>query len=228
MLMSKMTLLYILFSALLSCQHAQKEKEKSDAAVNISNERRPSVNPVQQQPRSTPLSDSAAVRPDTTINRKLVLEDYTSAEIFYSKIQTTDLVENLRSSPVMIFSNAGNNQYLLAYQYEGNTRNTFSSFEIGYVKYLEPNVHRKMSHLDEKSFETESGLSLGLSVEDVIKVKGNSFKKDATSNGMRLTYRIEDASASPFLKRYNMPGYFIEVVFKENKAVKILFGFDYP
>jgi hypothetical protein len=215
----------ILFSALLSCKPAQKEKPGS--IVNLAKKQQPLVDTVQQLSPAAPFSWGAIVQPDTTINRKLFLEDYTSAERFYAKIETAEFIERIRSSAVMVFSNAATNQYLLAYQYEGDTKNAFSCFEIGYMKNLEPAGRGKMNRVNEKSFQTESGLALGLSLEAVVKAKGKGFKKTGTGNSITLTYRIEDA-ASPFLQRYSMPGYFMEFVLKENKVVKILFGFDYP
>jgi hypothetical protein len=218
----------MLFSALQSCLPAQREKTKPEDTVSVSAVKQQSIKAIQLQPDSLRLKDTAMVRPDTTINRRLFLEDYTSEELFYPKLQTDDVVEKLRGSPVVVFSNLANDQYMLAYQYEGNTKNAFSSFEIGYMKDLEPLVQKKANRLSEKDFKTESGLSLGLSLEDVVKTKGDNFKISDTGDRTTLSYRIEDVPSSPFLKRYSMPGYFIEVVFKQNKVVKILFGFDYP
>ena len=69
---------------------------------------------------------------------------------------------------------------------------------------------------------------LGISLANIIKIKGNGFKKESVNGETILKYRIEDFATSAFLKQYNMPGYFIELVLKEDKVVKIVFGFDYP
>ena len=178
--------------------------------------------------KKTRAEYTESIQPDTTINQKLLLENPLSLKNFYAKIETVDLVEKIRSSPVAVFSNTGNDEYLLAYQYEGNTQSSFSCFEIGYIKDLKGTDESKINHSGEKYFRTESNLQLGLSLADIVKIKGNGFKKESMNGETILNYRIEDFATSAFLKQYNMPGYFIELVLKEDKVVKIVFGFDYP
>lgn len=72
------------------------------------------------------------VSPDTTINKLLFLENSESLKRFYSKDKMISEIEKLRESPVTIFSNSDESQYLLGYHYEGNPKNQFSCFEIGY------------------------------------------------------------------------------------------------
>ncbi len=79
-----------------------------------------------------------------------------------------------------------------------------------------------------ENFITESNLKLGMKKSDIIKIKGNEYssnKKDVTEI---ITYRIENYNSSSFLKKYNMPSYFMEFTLKDNIVVKIRFGFDYP
>ncbi len=58
----------------------------------------------------------------------------------------------------------------------------------------------------------------------LIRIKGKSYKK----NENKIIYRITDYSNSNFLKNYNVPAYFLECTLKDNKIVKIKYGFDYP
>ena len=168
------------------------------------------------------------VLPDSTVNKLLILENNESLQKFYKDYKTISTIERLRESPVVIFSNKDKSQYLLAYQYEGSTKNNFSCFEIGYFE-NEKKLNQNSSYaVEDKIFETESKLSLGISLKKLIEIKGNTYKTKIDKDESIVTYRIDNYEKSSFLKKYNMPGYFIEFRLKDNKVTKILFGFDYP
>jgi hypothetical protein len=164
---------------------------------------------------------------DTTINKKLFLENYQSIETYFGS-NDLKLVEQLRSSPVAVFSNKGKNEYLLAYQYEGGTKNAFSCFEFGKLSELQNVTNTSIMQIDIESFNTESSLQLGQSIEDVKRIKGNAFTETIEANEKTIMYKIEDTK-SDFLKRYNMPSYFLKLTFDSTEKIKrIIFGFDYP
>jgi hypothetical protein len=223
-------MIYILFAALIGCQFSQEKntQQPSEKINYVMDTNRLQADSFIPESIDTIIKESAKVEPDTTINKKLFLENYLSSEKFYTKIDIVDLVEKIRSSPVVVFSNTSKDEYLLTYQYEGNSKNSFSSFEIGYMKNLESVNAKKIYQSNESSFKTESGLKLGLSLAEIVKIKGKGFKRKDTGDETILSYRIEDYNRSIFLKRYNMPGYFIELVLKKDKVIKILFGFEYP
>ncbi|CAN5193060.1 hypothetical protein BH09BAC2_BH09BAC2_18830 [soil metagenome] len=229
-LMNKLIMMIYILFALIGCQSSQEKKTQLPSGnINyVSDTNRVQIDSSIPKPIDTIIKKSERFEPDTTVNKKLFLENYLSSEKFYAKINVVDLVEKIRSSPVVIFSNTNNDEYLLAYQYEGNSKNSFSSFEIGYVKSLEGVDAKKIYQSNESSFKTESGLKLGLSFAEIVNIKGKGFKKKDAGNETILSYRIEDYDKSTFLRRYNMPGYFIELVLKEDKVIKVLFGFDYP
>lgn len=157
--------------------------------------------------------------PDSSINEKFLLNNERSLQEFYPNINTLKLVEFVRENPIIAFCNTSKSEYFFAYQYEGNTQNEFSCFEIGYYNekiksYVQSNY---------KEFATESGLRLGLSLEEVERIKG----KDYTKQGNKIIYKISDPN-SAFLRNYNMPEYFLEFDLQQNKVVKIKFGFSYP
>lgn len=164
---------------------------------------------------------------DTTINSKLLLNNYQSIETYFGS-NDLKLVEQLRSSPVVVFSNKGKNEYLLSYQYEGGTKNAFSCFEIGKLSELQNVTNTSIIKIDIENFNTESSLQLGQSIEDVKRIKGNAFTETIEANEKTITYKIEDTK-SDFLKKYNMPSYFLKLTFDSTEKVKrIIFGFDYP
>lgn len=172
--------------------------------------------------------DINQIVPDTTINNKLFMKNYESTSKFYPKDLNLSIIDNgTRESPFVVFSDKSKTQYLLAYQYEGGTKNSFDSFEIGYFVDDQRLSKVLASNIDE-NFKTESNLTLGISLEELVKIKGDGYTTKKEKNVSILTYRIDNYNESLFLKRYDMPGYFMEFTLKNNKVTKILFGFDYP
>lgn len=225
MSMSRYMIICLVFFLLTGC--SSSTQEKSIAKENISTDKKAALvdSLIETKPPETILKESNNnVFPDTTINKKLYLEDYNTASDFYTGIENIELIDKIRSSPIALFVNKKGREYLMAYQYEGSTQNSFSCFEIGYIGGLDLAGNKT----EEEKFKTESGLELGLLLKDVVAKKGNDYTKKIKGDETILTYRINNIRTSSFLKRYNMPGYFIEITLKADKVFKILFGFDYP
>lgn len=166
--------------------------------------------------------------PDTTINNKLLLSNYASLPEFYPKYKSIEAIERIRESPVIIFSDKFNIEYLIVYQYEGSTENSFDCFEIGYLKNEKALSKVNIYNTLEDSFKTETNLGLGVTFEEITSIKGSNYKKTEKEDLIIISYRNTNFETSTFLQRYNMPGYFMEFTLKENKVIKIKFGFDYP
>ena len=158
--------------------------------------------------------------PDSTVNSRLFLNNRESARQFYSKISSEKLIERFKESPVLVFSSKSN-EYLIVYQYEGAGNHEFSCFEIGDMKDLKDVA---IIESDYNKFETESNLRLGLSFDQLKSIKGEVYKRE----GDKVIYVEDDYSNSNFLKRYNMPAYFLECTLKNDTIHKIKFGFEYP
>lgn len=212
-------------------------KDKNDSHSNVVKHVKPNINTiVVSKPDSTYSvnkkikveGELKEVSPDSTINKLLFLENSESLKRFFSKDKTISTIEKLRESPIAIFSNSDKSQYLLAYHYEGNPKDQFSCFEIGYFEDDKKLIQNSNYNVDYKTFETESKLGLGISLEKLIEIKGNVYVTKKDKDQLIVTYRINNYDKSLFLKRYNMPGYFMEFTLKDNTVTKILFGFDYP
>lgn len=168
------------------------------------------------------------VLPDTTINNKLALANYETLPLFYSEYKNIKTIDRIRESPVVIFSNKSNTEYLITYQYEGSTQNSFDCFEVGYFDDDKDLIKTYRLNTEELSFKSESNISLGMTLEQLQSIKGSNYDKIEKGNLNILTYRNTNFETSSFLKRYNMPSYFMEFTLKENKIQKMKFGFDYP
>ena len=158
--------------------------------------------------------------PDSTVNNILVLGRSESAESFYPYISYEQYITHLRESPVIGFSNKDNSEYLLLYQYEGGVRNSFGCFEIGYTNDLQ----KKVTDIDYDKFRTESGLMLGITINELKSIKGSSYTQD----GDKVVYQLTDYSNSSFLRRHNMPSFFIECTLRDDRIIRIKYGFNYP
>lgn len=164
--------------------------------------------------------------PDTTVNSKIMLSNDESLKEFYSKeVRTFD---RIRESPVVVFTNKKNSEYLIAYQYEGGIKNSFDCFEFGYLKDDESLVEISKFETPEIKFTTESKISLGLNLQEIVNIKGLNYKTEINKNLTTVIYRDSDYDNSLFLKKYNMPGYFMEFTLKDDKLIKVKYGFDYP
>jgi|GEM_PF-864264 len=158
---------------------------------------------------------------DSTINNALKLENVSSLRSIKEDVNKLISVEDLRESPVVVFLNADRSEYLLAYHYEGDTKNAFACFEFGYTSALK--LPKQFSVLNIDHFCTESGLRLGMDKSRVVKIKGQPSKvsKDGT-----FSYHLD--AKSTFVRSYKMPEYFMECSTKALKINRIKFGFDYP
>ncbi|MGS2764688.1 hypothetical protein [Sinomicrobium sp. M5D2P9] len=226
--MSKKMIVPVLLALLLGCQPNTKKKDTFSESVISDTLKKDSISSSHWE-KDKIVSDKKYVEivPDTTINQKLFLENENSLSDFYHSPRSLALIERIRESPVIIFGNKNNSEYLLAYQYEGNTENAFSCFEIGYFN-DQITLREKTNPTESSDFKTESGIGLGISMEDVIQIKGENYKVEESEGYRIMTYRMDDYGNSSFLKRYNMPGYFIRIALKDDIVRRITFGFDYP
>jgi hypothetical protein len=175
-----------------------------------------------------PKNEVNNIVPDTTINNKMFLSNEKSLCRLYADCKSVVTIDKIRESPVVLFTNQSKTEYLIAYQYEGGIKNAFDCFEIGYLKneqsFYKVNIYKTL----EENFVTETNIGLGTSLEKLKSIKGTNYEKTEKENLIILTYRNADFETSSFLKRYNMPSYFMEFTLKENRIEKIKFGFDYP
>lgn len=174
------------------------------------------------------IKEVSKIIPDTTINGKLFLSNDKSLCKFYIHCKSIATIDKIRESPVVVFTNKSKTEYLIAHQYEGSIKNAFDCFEITYVKNEQELSNTNNYNVLENNFRTETDIKLGITFEELKSIKGANYEKEEKENLTILTYKNTDYETSPFLKRYNMPSYFMEFTLKDNKTEKIKFGFNYP
>lgn len=167
--------------------------------------------------------------PDTTINSLYLLRDAKSSEVFYPNINAIEMIDRdfvfiKEFSPFIIFSNSDKTKYLFAFQHEGDINYSFSEFEIGYITGgIEKEENSRYFITEYDDFKTESNIHLGMTLDDLESIKGKNY----TRKGDIITYLVNDINCE-FLRRYNMPEYFLRCEFMDNRVCNIKFGFTYP
>lgn len=161
---------------------------------------------------------------DTTINSQLILRDNKSIEKSIGDVmQKLDTIKDL---PDVYFVNTLGTESLRLIFYPGDTKNTISSFEVLSVDYTDK--VQKLWPTSFASFTTESGIKLGMTKEEIVKIKGRDFKVTNSGAEVVLEYVTDEKEDTGFLKRYNMPSYFAKYIFQYNRLIRFAFGFDYP
>ncbi len=203
-MVNKFCTIFVLFILTINCQ----QKESHETIVNKE-------------------ASQKEFSPEISINKILKLEDYLSFERFYPQYNTLKVEYRMRETPAILFSNNSEKEYLITYQYEGDTKNNFSLFEIGYLKDDTKLKNYVVNKTKYDNFKTESGLKLGMTLEEITNLKGSDFKVEKKSNEQIIRYTIDNPD-DPKIKQYEMPPYFLEFYLKDKKVYKIIFGFEYP
>lgn len=159
--------------------------------------------------------------PDISVNGLELGNSETLKKNQIPEINDVIIEEPQESLPFMSFISRNGNEKLTAYCFYGSGDDEFYQFKIEY-KLDHPSSQEMKS--DFIKFSTESGIKLGISREDLLKIKGNNF----VIEGDVIMYKLDDFNNSSFLQKYNLPIYFSKYTFKNNKLIEIYFGFEYP
>lgn len=76
-------------------------------------------------------------------------------------------------------------------------------------------------------FMSGKGVHLGMSRNEVVRILGNGYVKHPHPDEQVISYRIDNKD-SPVLQRHNVPAYYGQYHFKENRLVKFVMGFELP
>jgi hypothetical protein len=165
--------------------------------------------------------------PDTSINNKISLENPTSIKkLFGNQLPVVNDINLAAKGFKVCVLNKSENEYLKMNSFPGGVINAVDHFEIGYVIFLSNDINKKKS--DFLSFATENGIRLGISKEEIIRIKGNKYSVIKDKEAYTFRYVLDNFEKSSFLKRYNMPVYYEEFRLEKDKLVKFNFGFEYP
>jgi len=119
-----------------------------------------------------------------------------------------------------LFVNEKEGMYLKAYQYEGDINYSISLFEVGILGKNEIDNFKSLNKtvLNNIDLYTSNKLKIGLNRIEVEELLNMEFKE--LDN--KLIYKLDEN-----ILKYNMPSYYLEIEFKDDKIKRFRFGFEY-
>lgn len=192
-------ILITVFTACVSCGHTNQPKEQVNIAVH----------------KQDTCKDNFI--PDIKVN-DIELSNNNTGLSNYKNIDKL-IVEDNQGIPHASFLNKGKTEKLSVYFFYGSGHDEFYQFKVE-----EYNEKKNYNQLEYNDFITESGINLGIGKAELLKIKGNNY----TENDGIVKYVLSDYNNSCFLQKYNLPVYFSEYTFKDDKLIKMYFGFEYP
>lgn len=185
--------------------------------INFTNE----IN-FQQKPNNINVKNKE-IKPDLKINN---LEIVNPNSIIKNIGDLKKYLENSKMDlPSVTFFNNNKSIKITLVTFPGSSYNDVYQFII---ENNDSKIVKKEKVLKYDDFITENGIKLGITKEEIVKIKGSNFKLKKNNDCIVLSYIINDYKKSDFLKRYNMPSYFMEYTIKNDILIKFKFGFDYP
>ncbi len=155
--------------------------------------------------------------PDISVNKTLFLFNRESI-IKSIGDQSGKIIRDENPSRVQL-KNKDSSQYLIMYQCNGSSSNSFNEFEIGYL-YLNK---KSFNATKFECFFSHDKIRLGIERKTLIEIKGPGYKEKYENGYDVIEYNIEGNNS--FLQYYNMPIYLSDYYFKKGKLVKFRFGF---
>jgi hypothetical protein len=160
---------------------------------------------------------------DISVNDIYIRDPESSTSVLGHNI---NLIESEVEFPHINVLNRNKIEVLVLIFHYGDFRYSFSEFKVLPVS---PDFNEEAFHFKNiESFKTGKNISLGLTKEIVVSILGQGYQENVYGDGEILEYTIDNFKSSPFLKYYNMPSYYGEYFFENNKLVKFYFGFKYP
>ena len=160
------------------------------------------------------------LEPDTSLSG-ITLRNSISSDKIIGTDNKTDESEQYH------FYSTMDNETLTLTQHPGDVKNQISIFSVAFSD----KADHGYKQLKIETFQTEKGIKLGLTKEQVIGKLGSCYTVvDSTKDCIELYYRIENPkdSRTKFLENNTMPVYYAAYTFCENKLRYYEFGFEYP
>lgn len=170
------------------------------------------------QPTVTVTSCSLE-NPDTSVSGIILRAENSISRVLGKQIK-------LPGDATHHFYSKNKEQVLSMTVHAGDGSNLVSIFSVKYIGNYKPKY--RVSNIN--SFETEKGIHLGISKNEVINKLGKCITADSKKGIASIYYRLEKPqdSKTKLLERQNMPIYYAVYYFKKDTLVEFEFGFEYP
>ena len=215
---------HILISAfiltlLISCNNSKQEKYKKSGRLELP-EPDQEVRLLGEAIQRLRNKNCTLIEPDTSICGVSLRNSETANKVF-------GIDKKINEKEQYQFYSNLDNETLIVSQYPGDIKNQVSLFTV----YYSDKVYHGYKQLKIETFETEKGVKLGLTKQQLVNKLGTCYEiVDSTKDCLQLYYRIENPkdSRTKILARHNMPVYFGTYTFYNDKLKYFKFGFEYP
>jgi len=128
--------------------------------------------------------------------------------------------------PALEVCNSARTEVLVLLLHYGDLLNSYSEFRVRKAQESPGRCVTLPGGL--QHFVTGKGIRLGTSKRDLIRILGPGFSERRDGEETIITYTIEEAQNSSFLRRFNMPGYRGSYHLRDGKVVAFEFGYPDP
>ena len=168
------------------------------------------------QPQEAPQSA------DISVNNIFLMDKPSQEKILGKNIK---FIEQIDSHPTAIFTSSSGSEFLSIVAHEGGSGEV-AEFDVSYSTKNKTTAPRLKNI---RNFLSGKNIQLGMSKTQLFSTFGKPQHHSSKGKFEAYEYRIEDLeSKNKFLTYYNMPIYFGNYTFKNNKLIKFRFGFEYP
>jgi len=162
--------------------------------------------------------------PDTAVNR-IALSDSTSVLSILGKDCWNFVFEDTDHVKVIIFNKKKTEKLELIF-HEGGVLNEFSEFKIFQVNKISNSSKYKSITLNVEHFQSAKGIMLGLSPKSVESKLGIELERKQSRNGEVVLFFRKEIDNDPAFRKYNMPVYYGEYIFRNDQLITFSFGFE--
>lgn len=165
--------------------------------------------------------------PDTSVSGISLLNSASITQVLSNVPDTwTYLFEDSEERMKVVIMNNDNTQMTELFFHEGDDRNEFGEFRISLIDPNDEEIAPKSAIQADNiaEFITGKGIKPGVSAEFVRKCLGYKFKENKNGDQLLLSF-TNSIKDTPLFTRYNMPVYYADYYFINDKLVKFSFGF---
>jgi hypothetical protein len=147
------------------------------------------------------INDLELVNPNSILKSIGNLKNFKNEELFFE------------------FANSNKKFKLTLVAFPGSSQNDIYQIKVEHIL-----SYNNLKVLPYENFITESNIKLGITKEELVKIKGNNY---LTENNV-IKYSLSHDQNKDFFTNFNMPFYYANYSFEKGRLIKIDFGFLYP
>ena len=214
--MMKLIILFLTISVFTNCNNSKKKTERLELVPEPDKNERLKYEALEALKKS----GCHFTNPDTSICGIILRDSKSAIDIIGGKDEFDSLGQ-------YHYSSTYDREILTLTQHPGDEKYNMSIFKVEKAG-KKTKGYKKINIV---TFETEKGIKIGISKNQIIERLGNCYAPiDSTNVYIQLYYRLElpGDSKSKLLENTQMPVYFASYKFLNDRLYEFEFGFEYP